>query len=175
MMFPNGGMGARQLLDGLSTTGFPTNAGGGSVEVIESVTPVIFWRRELLKDSGGPGRQRGGMGQHIVLESTADEPIDATLQFDRVENPAVGLFGGHPGGRSKLILNGTDRVPAKGRLTLIKGDKLYLDYAGGGGYGPPGERSRDAVLSDLQNGFISEQIAKDVYGLDPVKVHEAAP
>lgn len=170
MMFPNGGMGARAHADGLSATGFPTNAGGGSIEVMESVTPLIFWRRELLQDSGGPGRRRGGLGQHIEIESAAAEPLDVTLQFDRVHNPAMGLFGGLPGGRSRLTLNDGKPVPSKGRMTMLQGDRLHLDYAGGGGYGAPAERPRAAVAADLKNGLISQQAAREVYGLE----HDAA-
>jgi N-methylhydantoinase B len=167
-LFPNGGMGAGSRSDGLCTTGFPTNAGGGSIEVLESVTPVIFWKRELLQDSGGPGRRRGGLGQRIEIESIADEPVDAMFQFDRVDHPAAGLFGGLPGGRSKLALNGSTPLPSKGRVTLKRGDRLNLDYAGGGGYGPPGERDAAAVAADLRDGFISEDAAKAIYRLDGV-------
>lgn len=166
MLFPNGGMGARSRADGLSTTGFPTNAGGGSVEVMESVTPLIFWKREFLTDSGGPGRYRGGLGQHIEIEFAADGDIDVATQFDRVDHPAEGVFGGRPGGRSCLVLNGSQPVPSKGRLVARPHDVLTLDYAGGGGYGSPAERPRDAVLADLHNGLISERAAREVYGLD---------
>jgi N-methylhydantoinase B len=166
MMFPNGGMGARAHLDGLSTTGFPTNAGGGSLEVMESVTPLVFWRRELLPDSGGAGRQMGGLGQHIEIESTAAEPLDVTLQFDRVRNPAQGIFGGLPGGPSRLSLNDGQPVPSKGRIVMQQGDRLHVDYAGGGGYGPPSERSREAVRRDLRNGLITARAAQELYSLD---------
>ena len=164
MLFPNGGMGARAKSDGLSTTGFPTNAGGGSVEVMESVSPLIFWKRGLLVDSGGPGRFRGGLGQHIEIEFTADEPMDVATQFDRVDHPALGLFGGQPGGRSRLLKNGMEPVPSKGRIMGRAGERLTLDYAGGGGYGPPLERSRQAVLDDLEDGLISAEAARVVYG-----------
>lgn len=166
ILFPNGGMGARAHLDGLSTTGFPTNAGGGSIEVIESVSPLVVWRRELQQDSGGPGRQRGGLGQHLEIESTAAEPLDVNLQFDRVHNPAQGLFGGLPGGPSRLGMQDGTPVASKGRIVMHQGDVLKLDYAGGGGYGPPAERSRAAVRADLRDGLISEQAARATYGLD---------
>jgi N-methylhydantoinase B len=165
IMFPNGGMGARAHLDGLSTTGFPTNAGGGSIEVMESVTPLVVWRRELAIDSGGPGRQRGGLGQHLEMEATAPEPLDVMLQFDRVDNPAQGVFGGAAGGPSRLSLNDGVPVPSKGRIVLKRGDVLKLDYAGGGGYGPPRERDREAVRRDLRDGLISAQAAREIYGL----------
>lgn len=172
IMFPNGGMGARAHLDGLSTTGFPTNAGGGSIEVMESVTPLVVWRRELQADSGGPGRQRGGLGQHLEIESSAREPLDVMLQFDRVHNPAQGLFGGAAGGPSRLSLNDGQPVPSKGRIVMQQGDRLKLDYAGGGGYGPPRERDREAVRRDLRDGLVTEQAAREVYGLDEEEVDQ---
>ncbi|MFI5011615.1 MAG: hydantoinase B/oxoprolinase family protein [Hyphomicrobiales bacterium] len=162
-LFPNGGMGASMRSDGLCTTGFPTNAGGGSIEVLESITPVIFWKRELLCDSGGPGRRRGGLGQRVEIESIADQPVDAMFQFDRLDHPAAGLFGGGPGGRSKLALNGSTPVPGKGRVLLRRGDRLSLDYAGGGGYGPPSDRDAAAVAADLRDGYISQDAAREIY------------
>jgi N-methylhydantoinase B len=156
-------MGAGTQSDGLCTTGFPTNAGGGSIEVLESVTPIVFWKRELLQDSGGPGRRRGGLGQRVEIESIAEHPVDALFQFDRVDHPAAGLFGGLPGGRSRLSLNGSTQLPSKGRVTLNRGDRLHLDYAGGGGYGPPKEREAAAVAADLRNGFISKDAAHAIY------------
>jgi N-methylhydantoinase B len=158
-------MGARAHADGLSATGFPTNAGGGSVEVMESVTPVVFWKRELLTDSGGPGEFRGGLGQHIEIEAVGEHPLDLTTQFDRIEHPALGVFGGQAGGPSRLELNDGQPVPAKGRMVLHKGDRLKIDYAGGGGYGPPGKRDRAAVREDVREGIVSPEAARNVYGL----------
>jgi N-methylhydantoinase B len=162
-LFPNGGMGAGSQADGLCTTGFPTNAGGGSIEVLESVTPVVFWKRELLQDSGGPGRHRGGLGQRLEIESTAEQPVDAMFQFDRVDNPAQGLFGGLPGGPSKLTLNASTTLASKGRVTLGRGDRLNLDYAGGGGYGPPEQRDAASLAADLRDGFVSMEAAEKIY------------
>ncbi len=176
VLFPNGGMGARAHSDGLSATGFPTNAGGGSVEVLESVTPLVFWKRELQQDSGGPGQQRGGLGQHIEFESVSETPLDVSTQFDRIDHPAPGVHGGLHGGRSRLRLNQTQAVPSKGRFLMHKGDRLSVDYAGGGGYGAPAKRDRAAVRSDLRAGIISETAAREVYGLDedPAKSAPAA-
>ncbi len=164
VLFPNGGMGARAHADGLSATGFPTNAGGGSVEVMESVTPLVFWKRELRQDSGGAGTFRGGLGQHIEIESMAALPLDISTQFDRVDFPPLGVHGGAAGGRSRLILNDSVKVPSKGRLLMKKGDRLAIDYAGGGGYGPPSRRDRASLASDVRGGYVSAQMARDVYG-----------
>lgn len=164
-LYFNGGMGARAELDGLSATGFPTNAGGGSVEVLESMSPFIFWRRELRTDSGGAGRTRGGLGQIVEMEAVAEQPFEVTLQFDRLEHPAVGLFGGQPGGKSRLVLNGTQTLPGKGRVVMKKGDRLSIEYAGGGGYGKPSERPRHLVADDLEDEIISADAARKVYEL----------
>lgn len=165
VLFPNGGMGARAHSDGLSTTGFPTNAGGGSVEIMESVSPLVFWTRELHQDSGGPGKFRGGLGQHIVVESVAEGALDASTMFDRVDYPPGGVHGGLPGGRSRLRLNKTQPVPSKGKFLMHKGDQLTIDYAGGGGYGKPSERDRELVRADLRAGIISEEAARTIYKL----------
>jgi len=174
VLFPNGGMGARAHADGLSATGFPTNAGGGSVEIMESVSPLVFWNRELQQDSGGPGKFRGGQGQHIVVEAVSETPLDVSTMFDRVEYPPMGVNGGLPGGRSRLRLNETGPVPSKGRFLMHKGDRLSIDYAGGGGYGNPADRDRERVKADVRAGIVSEAAARDVYGLaaDPESVQK---
>jgi len=66
----NGGTGARPGLDGLSTTAFPSGVWGSQIETTEAVAPVVFMRRELRPDSGGAGKFRGGLGQHIELRSS---------------------------------------------------------------------------------------------------------
>src|SRR2546423_12593286 len=62
-LFQCGGTGARATKDGLNTTGFPSGVAGVPAEVMESLTPLIQYRRELRTDSGGPGFYRGGLGQ----------------------------------------------------------------------------------------------------------------
>ena len=59
--FNAGGTGARPGKDGMSATAFPSGVRGMPVEATEAITPVVFWRKELRPDSGGPGRQRGGL------------------------------------------------------------------------------------------------------------------
>ena len=61
----NGGTGARSDKDGLSATAYPSGVRGTPVEIAETQTPLIFWRKELRPDSGGAGRTRGGLGQII--------------------------------------------------------------------------------------------------------------
>lgn len=166
MLFPNGGMGAGARRDGLDCTGFPTNAGGASVEVTEAVAPLVVWERTFLADSGGPGARRGGVGQRVVIELVSERPGVLRSQFDRMIFPAQGLFGGHPGGLSRIVLNGRD-LPGKVQEPIRQGDRIVAHYAGGGGFGPPQERDREAVRRDLEHGLISPEAARDVYRLDP--------
>ena len=63
MSFHSGGAGARPQQDGLSATPFPSGVRNVPVEATEAITPLVIWRKELRQDSGGAGRQRGGLGQ----------------------------------------------------------------------------------------------------------------
>ncbi|MBI3968498.1 MAG: hydantoinase B/oxoprolinase family protein [Chloroflexi bacterium] len=166
ILFASGGMGARPHVDGLSCTGFPTNAGSAAVEVMEKVAPVLFWERAYLQDSGGPGRQRGGLGQRVVVEFCSPEPGTASILFERLQHPAFGLFGGLAGAPAKLELSRPVKIHPKSQLQLQPGDVLTIHYAGGGGYGSPVERSRGLVADDLKQGLISREAARDVYGFD---------
>jgi N-methylhydantoinase B len=56
-------------------------------------------------------------------------------------------------------------VPSKLLTTVRAGDRLVVETAGGGGYGPPGERDRERVAEDLRNGKISAEAARSIYGL----------
>lgn len=166
MLFPNGGAGARPALDGLSATPYPTNAGGASVEVLEGVAPLVVWRRELIPDSGGVGKYRGGLGQRMVVEFASPEPVMFTTQFDRVEHPPNGLFGGGYGAPAALRLNETQTLPSKGKVVAQPGDQLTIVYAGGGGLGDVSERDPAAVASDVRNGYVSAQAAAELYGFE---------
>jgi len=167
MLFVNGGMGASHAADGLPCTPFPSNPVPGSVEVLESVAPLLVWKKELRQDSGGPGRYRGGCGQEMDIEVTSPKPSELSMISERWEYPAQGLDSGRPGGRSwgAQIGPGERVLPQKGRTLLEPRDLIRLTIAGGGGFGPPEERDPQAVLEDLRNEIISEEAAHTVYGL----------
>jgi len=164
ILFANGGMGARPDKDGLSCIPFPTNSSCGSIEVQESILPLLFWKKEMIPDSGGPGKYRGGLGQQIILEVMARQPIRVSLLTDRHQHPAQGLMGGMPGSPTRIILNDGEFIHPKSQTYLKPGDKLTINYAGGGGFGPPGERDRSAVEEDLTEGWISPEAAQKIYG-----------
>ncbi len=165
ILFASGGMGATPVRDGLACTAFPTNAGAGSLEALESVAPLLFWKQEMLPDSGGPGKFRGGIGQEIVVEIAARQSIRIATHSDRRRHPALGLFGGLSGSPTNILLNDAEPLPAKGRSIVQPGDRLTIRYAGGGGYGPPAERDPALVARDLRSGLISQRAARELYGL----------
>ncbi len=75
LSFHAGGTGARPTKDGLSATAFPSGVKSVPVEIVESIAPVVIWRKEYRTDSGGPGRMRGGLGQVMEIGSAENAPF----------------------------------------------------------------------------------------------------
>jgi N-methylhydantoinase B len=166
IFFINGGMGARATRDGLSATCFPSNVVCGSMEIIEALAPLRIWQKELSMDSGGPGRFRGGLGQDVEIELIGREGANVSILADRERHPAGGVLKGLPGATSRILLNGKENVlPTKGKSRIKRGDRLRVRYPGGGGYGDPLNRERAAVREDLEEGLVSPEAVRRVYGL----------
>src|SRR5208282_4764359 len=117
--------------------------------------PVVFWRKEYRQDSGGAGRQRGGLGQILEVGNTEDAPFAVGAMFDRVDHPPRGRAGGGSGAPGVVRLGSGRRLRAKGRQTVPAGDTLVLEMPGGGGYGDPRTRLPQSVALDVRNGFVS--------------------
>ena len=164
IMFLNGGVGARPTMDGLSSIGWPANIAGTPVEVTENEKPLLFLAKELVMDSGGAGRQRGGLGARLEVRSEAPQPITVGVRMDRITHPALGLFGGKPGGTATVSVNGK-AVHSKKTLALAAGDVYAACCAGGAGYGDPHERAPEAVLRDIKGGYVSAAVARNDYGV----------
>lgn len=165
ILFANGGTGARYDKDGIACTPFPTNSTCGSIEVFESTVPLLFWKKEMVKDSGGAGRFRGGIGQEIILEVISRDPIRVSLLTDRHKHPAQGYMGGLAGMPNRIVLNDGQFIHPKSQTTLKPGDRLTINYAGGGGFGPPEGRDLEKVEEDLAEELISHEASQDVYRL----------
>ncbi len=162
----NGGTGARPHADGLSATAYPSGVFGSQVEITESVAPVTIWRRELRADSGGAGKYRGGLGQRIEMTSSNGAPFIVFLSVERLKFPALGRMGGQPGAPGRIrFRDGDSDIPGKGELRVEGGDYLIFDTPGGGGFGDPADRDRDALALDLKRGLVSAEGAK-AYGGD---------
>lgn len=146
----NGGSGARPGLDGLSATSFPSNVRGTPTEIVESSTPLIFWKRELRNGSGGDGRWRGGLGQEMEIGTTGEDPVTLFAQFDRLAHPARGREGGAVGGAGELFFSDGRQLAGKGAHVVQPGERLIIRTPGGGGYGASGERAETERSSDLE-------------------------
>jgi N-methylhydantoinase B len=164
-LFNCGGTGARATKDGLSTTGFPSGVAGVPAEVIETLSPLVQYRRELRTDSGGPGRCRGGLGQTIEMGCRTDQPWSVSALIDRTLFAGAGLAGGSPGALGEFRLSDGTRPQPKSVVSLQPGQRVFLRAAGGGGYGRPQERPIEAVLDDVVNGYVSLEAARRDYGV----------
>jgi N-methylhydantoinase B len=180
LWFNAGGTGARPGLDGLSSTAFPSGVSGTAVEIIESRAPIVVRRRQLRPDSGGPGRQRGGLGHWLVLQGArAERPYTLSPFFDRLENPARGLAGGAPGGAGAYCLRHPDgreeQPPPKATIEIAPETEVWIGLPGGGGYGDPLARDPAVVLADVQAGLVSPERAASDYGVNLARDPSAAP
>jgi N-methylhydantoinase B/oxoprolinase/acetone carboxylase alpha subunit len=163
--FHSGGAGARPALDGLSATPFPSGVRNVPVEISEAITPIVVWEKEYRADSGGPGRQRGGLGQRMIVSSREPAPFAIDATFERVHYPARGRHGGGPGAKGRLSLGSGKVMNNKGRQTIPTGDRVIVEMPGGGGFGEPFQRSADLVLDDVRKGLVSRRAAEQDYGV----------
>ncbi len=160
-----GGMGARPGLDGLSATGFPSGVRCTPVEVTESVSAIVVWRKELLCDSGGAGEFRGGLGQIMEYGHIDDEAFTLSAMFERVSNPAVGRSGGQSGAPGKLYTSAGSTLNSKGKQLIPAGEHLILEMPGGGGIGMVNKRNKTLILEEIKDGLISREAAGSSYGI----------
>jgi N-methylhydantoinase B len=163
-----GGMGAHAAGDGLDAVDtYLGNVGILPAEICELQYPVRVVTTELVADSGGPGRHRGGLAQRRIYEFLA--PCDVVMYSEQTR-PAFAAWGTEGGGPGRpasvtLVRRSGERIPVlKARMDAGAGDRLVLVTGGGGGYGDPRLRDREAVGRDVREGKVSPEAARDVYG-----------
>mgnify|MGYP001475311842 FL=1 len=161
MSFHSGGAGARPNKDGLSATPFPSGVRNVPVEVLEAITPIVIWRKELRQNSGGAGQFRGGLGQRMVVGNREKAEFAIFGTFDRVKNPARGRDGGKPGATGSLTLTSGKKLKGMGRQVIPMGEELIIEMPGGGGYGDPKSRDRKKIMEDIRAGLISADNVKE--------------
>jgi N-methylhydantoinase B len=135
--------------------------------MIETTYPLRLKRYEFIPDTGGAGRQRGGLGVRRDIEFL-DKSGALETQFDKFKVAPFGLFGGQSGATGKLYLNPDGpngrELPSKTiGCKLRRGDVFSMWTQGGGGYGPCEERDREAIARDLREEKVSPQSAHGHY------------
>jgi N-methylhydantoinase B len=165
-----GGSGGRTGKDGVSGTNVnQSNARIAPVEIIESEFSTRIRRFELIPDSAGAGKFRGGLG--FVREyELLDQEARFSLRSTKHTVAPKGIEGGLPGRTGKCTLNpGTEKdkvIPSRYSDHLLQpGDVVRLETPGGGGLGNPLERDPMRVLSDVRNGYVSREKAREIYGV----------
>ncbi|MEK9827648.1 MAG: hydantoinase B/oxoprolinase family protein [Rhodospirillales bacterium] len=162
-----GGYGGRSDKDGAEALAPVMNCRNIPVEVHETHNPVRIHCLELIQDTGGAGKYRGGLGLRKDIELLAEEAIMTGLG-DRHDTQPYGIFGGKAGARAETILN-PDTHPqtlgSKDVTSLRRGDIVSFRLAGAGGYGPPVERDLKAIKRDIADGYISVNAAARDYGV----------
>jgi N-methylhydantoinase B len=188
-----GGGGARTNADGIDTGGIMHSMASRipNVETVESRSPLVQLYRRELRDGGGAGRYRGGVGIEFaaIPHKTRGGAVANTLASGVAMPNGHGLSGGRPGAAvSNVVLRDSDvrvqfrrgRVPQGGdeiaastthlqaakELARLGDDDVLLGIIGnGGGYGDPLRREPASVARDVRHGLVSPELAGDVYGV----------
>ncbi|WP_233256069.1 hydantoinase B/oxoprolinase family protein [Falsiroseomonas bella] len=172
-LFMGGGQGASAQGDGKSSLLWPTSAANTSIELMEQRVPVLVVEKAYVPDSGGPGRNRGGLGQVVRVRKLEEDglPTLASVYPEGVRVRTPGLFGGAPGGlawggvrdASGALLKDT----GTGELVTLTrtGEIAEVLLCGGAGYGDPRERPLARIAADLADGYITPEAATRDYGV----------
>ncbi len=164
-----GGYGAGPKNDGEDQLDDPLgNCKNTPVEALEATQPLfLVTKYKLRQDSGGPGEHRGGLGA-IRVYNILEDKIHTSNYSGRFKHPPEGLFGGLSGTCAHIKVKREDGeeeyLPSKGETILNKGDTLKVAIGGGGGYGSPFDRDREAVARDVADGKVSPKAARVFYG-----------
>jgi N-methylhydantoinase B len=182
-----GAAGARALADGVDLGGEIPNVVSrwANAESQELNTPLKYLFRRVVPDSGGPGKYRGGVCHEYAFapHETGGNPMGVVLFGKGTRAPmSLGLFGGYPGCNVEYsqyrdanigdVPESVDAIDAGehqdsswGHVELGERDIQYVRFMGGGGYGDPIDRDPQAVVRDVLDGLVSEQMAREIYGV----------
>ncbi|MBI5300873.1 MAG: hydantoinase B/oxoprolinase family protein [Chloroflexi bacterium] len=171
-LFNSGGLGGNAHGDGASATIFPSSASNVPVELFEVAVPVLVHEKELVPDSGGAGKHRGGLGQRVTISRLVNYvgKLFVMLWPHRQVVPPEGLVGGAPGKRTRIVWNRKElsREEITSNTGVIALDDAHemvsIETAGGGGFGSPGERARELIERDARDELVTRVLANEEYG-----------
>ena len=176
-----GGFGGSARQDGPAGLCFPFNTRDIPVEVTESEATIVYLRKELVVDSAGPGKNRGGLGQEVEFEilggdlAPAEGFVASSVRLSgRAEDsdfPVLGRLGGRNGRGYGLKVNGK-AVDHGVYRRLYPGDRVHLQVSGGGGYGDPRLREPARVARDVAEGYVTVEGAREDYAVAVNSDHE---
>jgi N-methylhydantoinase B len=165
-----GGWGAKYNEDGVNVTVCMNDGDthNGPSEQVENKFPLLVQYYRLREDSAGAGQFRGGLGAEA--EVTALSKVNYQTRIDRVNNTPWGLNQGHAAKGNQVGMRHKDGTlklfnTGKVNMRLNEGESYVLYSGGGGGFGAPKKRDRQAVLRDLRLGYVSEAVARETYGV----------
>ena len=162
-----GGWGAWETGDGADA--LINNVNGAfkdiPIEIYENKYPVTIRNYGLRRDTGGPGKMRGGCG--LYKEYTVNTDLNLSLWFERSKTTGWGLFNGKDGIGPNVNIkhsNGKEENRLKSNSYPIKKGTVVTTYTGGGGgFGDSYDRDPRNVLEDVINGLVSIEKAKKDY------------
>jgi N-methylhydantoinase B len=162
-----GGAGARPTKDGRDgQDSHLARFKNTPIEAVELEYPVRVQRYELIPDSGGAGKYRGGLTVRRDIQVLTDQ-VTLARYGDRQRFAPAGLFGGKEGSKGRFVLNPDTPqeqvLKSKGLDTLKAGDVVSLRLPGSGGYGDPLARDPELLLEDVRDGKVSLHSARQDY------------
>lgn len=168
-----GGAGAMHDHDGADAIHVHTvNSTNLPIEMLEIEYPLRCRRYSLVPDSGGAGKQRGGLGIAREVEVLSDATV--TLRSDGHVFPAPGMDGGGASSVTRIRKNAVDELPSKATIELKAGESVLVETLGGGGMGRPSDRSAAALACDVEDGKVSEARALADYGTELLNAAKVA-
>jgi N-methylhydantoinase B len=158
------GGGASPGGDGWSSIGEWHSVGGlkfGSIEVAEARFPLHFRRHEFLENSGGDGQYRGGLGVALDLVFETTKPAFGNTAGEGTRHGSAGMLGGKDSQPHRYRLLSQAKPPRELRtketgIEILPGDCLEVRSAGGGGFGPPDKRTKQARERDRLQGLVTD-------------------
>jgi N-methylhydantoinase B len=166
-----GGWGGSAFRDGNSAifSGFHGDTFNCPAEVAEARYGLYVEQLALNDQPGGEGEYRGGKGIVVDYRVRSDGCF-FTCAYTRNKHRPWPLADGREGSSNYVeVIRPDGRVEEYAVVTALDvnaGDLIRIHTANGGGYGDPRRRPKELVEDDVRNGYVSEETARAVYGLD---------